>query len=153
MRLGLASSDAVGRPTVCAEVSIWRGASVESCGTGSGIWHNEAGRQMMHVRVNAPVRRDAFAGGWSSVRLGFGFAELEVGPDRPGFDFGDADQPNSSAGPDTSVSVQWLRPLAGGIELVATGTIGVAWIQGAPQLAVPQSEGQPYVAFEVGAGW
>lgn len=153
LRLGLASSDAVGRPTVCGEVVAFRGTSFESCGTGSGIWHNEVGRQMMHVRFNVPLRRDPLAGGWSSVRVGLGFAELEVGPDRPGFDFGEADQPNSSSGPDAAASVQWLKPLGSGIELVATGTVGVAWIQGAPDLRVPQSEGQPYAAFEIGAGW
>lgn len=153
LRIGLASSDAVGRPTVCAEVVVLRGTSFESCGTGSGIWHNEAGRQMMHVRLNIPVRRDALAGGWSSVRIGAGFAELEVGPDRPGFDFGEADQPNSNAGPDASASMQWLKPLGGGVELVATGTVGVAWFQGAPELRVPQAEAQPYAAFEIGAGW
>lgn len=108
---------------------------------------------MMHVRVNAPLRRDALGGGFSTVRLGFGFAELEVGPDRPGFDFGEADQPNSTAGPDASASVQWLKPLGSGVELVATGTVGVAWFRGAPALRDPQAEGQPYVAFEIGAGW
>lgn len=153
LRLGLASSDAVNRPTVCLEVFALWATSVEGCGTGSGILHDEVGRQMAHFRVNVPVRRDAWFGGWSSVRVGVGFAELEVGPDRPGFDFGDPDQPNSVAGPDAAASVQWLRSLGSGVELVATGTVGVAWFSGAGQLQRPQDQAQPYIAFEIGAGW
>lgn len=153
LRVGLASSDAVNRPTVCLEVVALWSTSVEGCGTGSGILHDEVGRQMAHFRLNLPARRDRFAGGWSAVRAGLGFAELEVGPDRPGFDFGDPDQPNSVAGPDAAISVQWIRSLGGGIELVATGTLGVAWFAGADRLIRPQAEAQPYVAFEIGAGW
>lgn len=153
MRVGLASSDEVQRPTVCLEVvAVWR-ASVEGCGTGSGILHDEVGRQIAHFRVNVPVHRLAIARGWSSLRGGLGFAELEVGPDRPGFDFGAPDQPNSVAGPDASVSMQWLRPLGSGVELVATATAGIAWFSRADLLVIPQSSFQPYAAFEIGAGW
>lgn len=151
--MGLASSDEVQRPTVCLEVvALWT-ASVEGCGTGSGILHDEVGRQLAHFRLNVPFRRDAVAGGWSSLRAGVGFAELEVGPDRPGFDFGEPDQPGSTAGPDGSVSMQWMRPLGSGIELVATATVGVAWFSGADRLVIPQDAIQPYAALEIGAGW
>lgn len=153
LRVGLASSDEVQRPTVCLEVVAFRGASIEGCGTGSGILHDEVGRQIAHFRVNVPVYRRAMAGGWSSLRGGLGFAELEVGPDRPGFDFGAPNQPNSVAGPDASLSMQWLRPLGSGVELVATASAGVAWFSRADLLVIPQSAFQPYVAFEIGAGW
>lgn len=149
----MASSDDVRRPTVCLEVVALWSTSIEGCGTGSGILHDEVGRQIAHFRVNIPFRRDALAGGWSAVRAGVGFAELEVGPDRPGFDFGTPDQTGSTAGPDASISLQWLRPLGGGVELVATATVGLAWFSGSDRLVVPQEPFQPYAAFEVGAGW
>ena len=153
LRAGLASSDEVGRPTICLEVVALWGASVEGCGTGSGILHDEAGRQIAHFRLNVPLLTRPIGGGQLALRGGAGFAELEVGDDRPGFDFGEADNVAAVAGPDGAVSVQWLRPVGAGVELVANATTGVAWFSGADQLVVPQRHVQPYVAFELGVGW
>jgi hypothetical protein len=148
LRAGLATSDDVGRPAICLEVVTFLAVSVEGCGTGSGILHDKAGRQIAHFRANVPVLSRGAWGGRFALRGGLGFAELEVGP---GFDFGVAE--NAVAGPDAAVSAQWLRPVGAGIELVANATAGVAWFQGARELVVPQSRFQPYVAFELGVGW
>lgn len=86
VRAGLASSDDVGRPAICLEVVTVFAVSVEGCGTGSGILHDEVGRQIAHFRANVPLVRRRAWGGRLSLRGGLGFAELEVGPDRPGFD-------------------------------------------------------------------
>ncbi len=153
LRIGLASSDQVQRPTVCLEVIAVRAISAEACGTGSGILHSQVGRQIAHFRLNVPLVRRATWGGWGSVRAGAGFAEMEVGEDRPGFDFGEPDQPGSTAGPDGALSIQWMRTIGKGFEVVGTGTIGLAWFSGADRLALPQDRFQPYASFELGVGW
>ncbi len=153
VRAGLASSDDVGRPTICLEVVTVRSISVEGCGTGSGILHDEVGRQIAHFRANLPILTRTRWGGRFALRGGVGFAELEVGDDRPGFDFGDADTPGSVAGPDGSVSVQWLRPVGKGVELVANATLGAAWFSGSRELLIPQDRFQPYASLELGVGW
>lgn len=153
LRAGLASSDDVGRPAICLEVVTVFAVSVEGCGTGSGILHDEVGRQIAHFRANVPLVRRRAWGGQLALRGGIGFAELEVGTDRPGFDFGEANNVAAVAGPDASFSAQWLRPVGGGVELVANATAGAAWFTGARELVVPQDRLQPYVAFELGVGW
>lgn len=153
LRAGLASSDDVDRPTICLEVVAVLTVSVEACGTGSGILHNQVGRQIAHFRLNVPLVRRAIWGGWGNLRAGAGFAELEVGEDRPGFDFGDPDQPGSTAGPDAAVSIQWMRTIGKGVELVGTGTLGLAWFSGADRLVLPQDRFQPYASIELGVGW
>lgn len=154
LRAGLATSDEVQRPVVCLEVvAVWA-TSVEACGTGSGILHDEVGRQIAHFRLNVPFVRRGLLGGWAAVRGGAGFAELEVGEDHPGFRFGDPDPSarGSVAGPDAAISMQWLRPMGAGIELVATATAGLAWFASADELVEPQAHFQPYVSVEVGVG-
>ena len=153
LRAGLASSDAVGRPAICLEVVTVFSVSVEGCGTGSGILHDEVGRQIAHFRANIPLLRRTGWGGQLSLRGGLGFAELEVGADRPGFDFGAANNVAAVAGPDAAFSAQWLRPVGRGVELVANASAGTAWFTGARELVVPQARLQPYVAFELGVGW
>ena len=153
LRAGFASSDTVDRPTICLEVVAVSAVSAEACGTGSGILHDQVGRQLAHFRLNVAVAQRAVQGGWASLRAGAGFAELEVGEDRPGFDFGAPDQPGSTAGPDGAVSLQWMRTIGGGVELVGTGTIGMAWFSGADRLLQPQDALQPYASLELGVGW
>lgn len=153
-RAGFASSDA-GRPTMCLEVvALWH-ASVEGCGTGSGFLYASTGREIAHFRLNMPIARRAAFGGALALRGGAGFAELEVGPDAPGFQFGDPSSGDRGAvaGPDGSISTQWLRPLSGRFQLVTTATVGLAWFAGADRLVVPQGHFQPYASVEVGMAW
>jgi hypothetical protein len=152
-RAGLAS-DQLQRPAMCLEVALWS-ASIEGCGTGSGFLYDAAGRDLAHFRMNVPVTRYSAWGGSAALRAGLGFAELEVGEDRPGFQFGDPApaERGAVAGPDAAMSFQWTRPVGRGFELVGTATAGLAWFASADRLIVPQAHFQPYVSAEIGFGW
>lgn len=155
VRVGGASTDRNGMPTVCVEAHLWRGVGVETCGTGAQVWHEDGGAEMAHFRTHAELLRFATPGaGRLGLRAGFGFAELSVAPDQLGFQFGDPDATRASAaGPEAALSGQWTRPVAGDVDAIATFTIGAAYLQGAPALVLPRSELQPFASFEVGIGW
>jgi hypothetical protein len=155
LRLGNATSDSTGRPVICLDVRIWAGLGVESCGTGQGIIHDQAGTELAHFRATWSVYERATNAGTGRVRGGIGWAELQVGVDHPGFHFGDPDQVDrgSVAGPEASVQGQWLVPLGKGVEAVASVTAGLAMFANADKLVTPQSNVQPFASFELGLGW
>lgn len=154
LRVGGSTGDANGRPSVCAEVAITWGLSVEGCGTGSGILHSDDGGEMAHFRVNKTVWTATVGRGQFRAAGGLGFAELEVGEDRPGFDFGTPDGDRTSvAGAEVAVSARYLAPLGRGFEFIANGSLGLAWFDGARDLVEPQSRAQPFASVEVGVGW
>jgi len=154
LRVGGASTDHNGRPTVCLEVALIAAATVEACGTGSGILHDQPGGEMAHFRGEWSLLRVAAGAGTGRVQLGAGFAELEVGDDRPGFQFGaPGDDRASVAGPEGSVTVDWMRGVGRGFEAIASLTVGTAWFSGAPQLDIPRSRWQPFASLELGVGW
>ena len=155
LRIGGASTDRNGMPTVCGEVRVWGGLGVESCGTGAQLWHDGDGAEMMHLRTTFEVvHRATPGGGRLGLRAGLGFAEVSVAADQLGFQFGAPDATKASAaGPEASVSAQWTRPLAGKAEAIATFTIGSAYVDGAPELVLPRDRVQPFASFEVGVGW
>jgi hypothetical protein len=155
MRIGGATSDDTGRPTICLDVRIIAGFGVESCGTGQAIIHNEAGREMAHFRGTWTFAQTHTARGTGKLRAGAGFAELQVGQDHPGFKFGDPDSVDrgSVAGPEAAFQAQWLVPLGVGVEAVTSVTAGLAYFAEADKLIIPQKELQPFVSFEIGVGW
>lgn len=155
VRVGTASTDRNGAPTVCAEVRVWADLAVESCGTGADLWHNSDGTEMMHVRGTWEVFDRTTRRGRGGVRLGAGFAELSVGDDKLGLQFGDPDNrdPISVAGPEAALSAQWTFPLGKGLEAVGTFTGGVGYFTGAPKLILPREQVQPFASFELGVGW
>lgn len=154
LRIGGASTDRNGMPTVCGEARLWGGLAVEGCGTGAQAWHDEDGAEMMHLRSTFEVVRRPLGGGRLGLRAGVGFAELSVAADQVGFQFGDPDATGASAaGPEASISAQWTRGLAGAVDAVATFTVGSAYIDGAPALVLPREQLQPFASFEVGVGW
>lgn len=154
LRLGSATSDSTSRPTICLDVRIWAGLGVESCGTGQGVIHDQPGTQIAHFRATWSIIERATASGTGRIRGGLGFAELQVGTDRPGFRFGEPDADRGSvAGPEAAVQGQWLVPLAKGFEMIASATIGVAMFANADKLITPQDNVQPFASFEVGLGW
>lgn len=154
LRLGGATSDSTGRPTICLDVRIVHGLGVESCGTGQGVIHDESGTELAHFRATYSLLETTTASGTGRIRGGIGWAELQVGVDRAGFRFGrpDADR-GSVAGPEAAVQGQWLVPLGKGVEAVASLTAGVAVFARADELVVPQQNVQPFASFEVGLGW
>ena len=155
LRLGNATSDSTGRPTICVDVRVWRGLGVESCGTGQGVIHDEPGHELAHFRATWSLMERAFTAGTARLRAGAGFAELQVGVDHPGFHFGDPDKQErgSVAGPEGAVQGQFLVPLGKGIEAIASFTAGVAVFANADKLIQPQSNVQPFVSAEIGVGW
>jgi hypothetical protein len=155
LRLGSATSDSTGRPTICVDVSVIRGFGVESCGTGQGIIHDESGTELAHFRATYTLATHATASGTGRLRGGLGWAELQVGVDHPGFHFGDPDsvERGSVAGPEAALQAQWLVPLKANLEAVISLTGGVAVFAKADELIVPQSNVQPFVSAEIGLGW
>jgi hypothetical protein len=115
LRIGGASTDRNGMPTVCGEVRVWGGLGVESCGTGAQLWHDGDGAEMMHLRTTFEVvHRATPGGGRLGLRAGVGFAEVSVAADQLGFQFGAPDATKASAaGPEASVSAQWTRRAGG----------------------------------------
>jgi hypothetical protein len=154
LRVGGASTDTTGVPTICMEVRAVARLSVEGCGTGSGFLHSQSGGEMAHFRAKWQVLGRVAGGGKLRLHGGVGFAELQLDADRPGFDFG---SPRGSrietAGPEGSLSLSWLRPMGAGWELIANTTGGLAWLPYADELAAPQDRAQPFVSFELGVGW
>ncbi len=154
LRVGASSSELNGRPTICMDVKIALGFDVESCGTGQAIIHNDPGQEMAHFRVNYAWLSRSVGKGTLLGRAGVGFAEMQVGKDNPGFVFGkpDADR-GSLAGPETSLSAQWLVPMYKSLDFVVTGTAGVAYFANAKQLVIGQNEVQGFVSIDAGLGW
>lgn len=154
LRLGSATTDSTGRPTICLDVSIVRGFGVESCGTGQGVIHDETGAELAHFRATYTLVSRRTNSGTGRLRAGLGFAELQVGIDRAGFRFDEPDvERGSVAGPEAAVQGQWLVPLGKGVEAIASFTAGAAAFASADQLVVPKSNVQPFASFELGIGW
>lgn len=154
LRVGGASTDTTGIPTICMEVrAVWR-LSVEGCGTGSGFLHSQSGGEMAHFRAKWQVVGQVVGGGQLRLHGGVGFAELQLDADQPGFDFG---RPEGSrietAGAEGSLSLSWLRPMGAGWELIANATGGMAWLPHADELVAPQARAQPFLSLELGVGW
>lgn len=153
LRLGVASSDDNGRPAVCLEVRAVLQLSIEGCGTGSGILHDSAGGELAHFRAKWAVDRRTLRGGVLQTQLGIGLAELQVDADQAGFVINPDPGGVEAVGPEASVGVQWMRALAGGWEIVMNANAGLSWIPGASDLRGQPSSQQPFVGFEIGAGW
>lgn len=155
LRVGGATTDSTGNPTICLDVRVWSALSIESCGTGQAIIHNDPGTEMAHFRATWTVFEGATTTGTGKLRAGAGFAELQVGVDHPGFSFGEPDRVDrgSVAGPEAVLQAQYLVPLGAGVEAVASATGGVAVFAQADKLIVPKDSVQPFIAFEIGVGW
>jgi hypothetical protein len=155
VRIGSSTSDDTGRPTLCVDVRIVSGFGLESCGTGQALIHNDDGREMAHFRGTWTLVTRHTGRGTGKLRAGAGFAELQVGRDHPGFDFGSPHtiDRGAVAGPEAVVQGQWLLPLGKGVEAVASFTAGAAAFAKADELVIPQRAIQPFVSFELGLGW
>lgn len=154
LRVGTASTDQNGRPTICVDVRVVGRFGVETCGTGQAVIHNEPGAEMAHFRAIYSFADRALWKGTLHARGGLGFAEMQVGIDHPGFQFGgpDADR-GSAAGPEASLSAQWLLPLYKDLDFVVTGTAGLAYFSGARDLVIEKNELQGFASIEAGIGW
>lgn len=154
VRFGRSSADTDGRPSICVDVRVYWRFGVETCGTGQAIIHNDPGQEMMHLRANYTIADRSLWKGTLNARGGIGFAEMQIGPDDPGFSFNHAAaNGNSTAGPEAAVSAQWLLPLYKQVDFVMTATAGLAYFAGAPELSSSKTELQGFASLEAGIGW
>lgn len=154
LRVGGATSDDLGLPVVCVDVRLVAGLGVESCGTGAELWQHDDARQMAHLRATWQAHEGGLPGGRGRLRGGLGLAELQIGADTPGLEFGTpAGDRTAVAGPEAVVQGVYVVPLGRGFEGLATATVGAAYFAHARDLAAPQRELQPFVSIELGLGW
>lgn len=153
VRGGMATTNEAGIAEVCFEGSPLKFLTVESCGTGAGLWRDDQGRQMMHVRVELQPYRFVVGGVALDPQLGVGFAEMQIGEDEPGFRFDGASGKMDTSGPELTLSLSAKVPLQLDLELIAELTSGLAYFAHAPDLAVPQAELQPFTSLTLGLGF
>lgn len=154
MRGGATTGSSNRRPELCLEVSPIALLSVEACGTGSGFLHTDPEPEIAHFRAKATFFSKRLSFGVIDARGGLGFAELQIGEDGPGFDFGGTG-PNrtETAGPEAGVFLRAMLPVAVGIELVAELSLGAAYFAHAPNLIQPMRPLQALAALNVGIGF
>ena len=155
LRGGAGSAGESGRPVICMQISATSRLSVESCGTGSGFLHDDPSPEIAHFRLKWATHQWDIPNGRIDLQAGLGFAELQMGEDVPGFSFGGPDGADyaSTAGPEASLSLQWLYPLEMGIELIGDATFGAAWFNYAPELIIPREKFAPFGEISAGVGW
>jgi hypothetical protein len=152
LRVGAGTSS--GKMVLCGEVEPLERLSLEACGTGSELLHQEHPREISHYRMKYRLASWKTEIGWLQPRVGLGFAELQVGEDDVGFDFGGVGpRGTSTSGPEASFGLRALYPLGAGIELVGELNLGAAWFRFAPDLTTPLSAFQPTAAVSFGVGW
>lgn len=152
-RGGLATTNEAGVPEVCLEGAPFKFLTLETCGTGAGIWRDNSGTQMAHLRVELQPYRFVLAGVALDPQVGVGFAELQVGEDDPGFRFADASGKFDTSGPELSLSLQAKIPFRFDLELIGELSSGVAYFPNAPDLAIPKDELQPFAGVSLGLGF
>ncbi len=152
LRVGASAVADYERASICLEVAVWRKLTVEGCGNGSGFLHQGDGGELAHFRAKWGLWEDQVAKGTLVAQAGVGFAELQVGRDDPGFEFGDPTGA-SAAGAEGAFTMQYYAPVGSGFEFIASSAIGMAYIRGADKLPTAPSKNQPFASFELGIGW
>lgn len=153
LRGGAATSNEAGMPEVCMEGSPLKWLTLETCGTGAGIWRDDGGRQMMHLRLELQPYRFVVGGVALDPQIGVGFSEMQIGADEPGFRFDSANGKMDTSGPEMSLSLQAKVPLQLDLEFVGELTTGMAYFANADELAAPQNELQPFAGVSLGLGF
>lgn len=154
LRGGASSANLNGRPEVCMEGTPWAPLSVESCGTGNGLWHHDSGTEMAHLRVKLQLFALRSGPLVFQYGVGAGMAELQVAADDPGFKFGGTGPRQAeTAGAEGSLFLRAVYPLSNSFELVGDLQTGSAYLPYAPELSVPKSVWQPFVGLTVGFGY
>jgi hypothetical protein len=152
-RAGL-PSDPNTPPVLCAELAPVSWLSVEGCGNGSGFLHEQPIPELAHFRAKLRLYQVQRGAARIEPLLGIGYAELQLGADDAGFDFGAVNENQlSTAGPELSAGLR-LRYLVGK-RLEAVGELSAqgAYLLHAPELAQPQSAFQPSFGVTFGIGF
>ena len=152
LRIGAATSSK--RPEICLELTPIERLGIEACGTGSGFLHRDPEPEIAHFRGKFQLTSFKTDIGWIQPRLGFGFAEMQIGEDGPGFHFGGVGPLGTeTAGPELGLSIRALWPVWSGFELIGELGVNAAWFPNAPKLNRPQSPFQPSANFTLGVGF
>lgn len=155
-RAGVGSNSSASHPIMCLELAAPAVFALEACGSGRGFLYNQPGRELSHFHSKWKIKHFRVERQWLIPELALGFAELEVGHDRPGFRFSRNNlnaQKTSAAGPELATSLKWLQVLPKNFEVLGTLAGGLAWIPAAPVLISTPSMWQPFVGLSLGFGW
>lgn len=154
LRIGAATSDPEGHPSLCLEASPLSFLSLEGCGTGSGMLHHSTASELAHFRTKWRLARVKTGRGWFLPHLGVGFAELQVGDDDPGFDFeGSGREGRETAGGEAGLGLKYLVAMPRGTEFIAEAGVSAAYLPHAPDLARPADPWQVTASFTAGFGF
>lgn len=153
-RTGYSSGTMNGRPDLCLELAPVAFVSIEGCGTGSGFLHNDPEPELAHFAAKLRIASVRTRIGWVEPQVGLGFAELQVGKDDPGFQFGGVG-PNGveTAGAELSLAARLLIPVGRGFEVIADLRLSLAYLPYAPDLVVPKDSLLPSIGASVGVGF
>lgn len=157
LRVGVDRLDDLTHPYLCAQGLPTGWLAVEACGTGAGFLHHDDAPDMAHFRAKGKVL-DLGEGRLNATLMpGLGFAEVQRTADRPGFQFGQAQEPDpiEAAGAEASLSLQgryWVDP---GARTYVTGVIdgGAALIPAAPDVFGRGGPVVPFASVTVGFGF
>ena len=152
-RMGYSSGTTNGKPTLCLEGILNHSLSIESCGTGYGFVHHNPGIDLVHFRGKWAVLNKNYGSSQILGQFGVGFAEVQVADDALGFHFTGTGAGVETAGPELSSSAQWILNLGKHTEVVTDLNAGVAVLQHAPELIVPQPQIFPFCELSIGLGW
>jgi hypothetical protein len=153
LRVGAQSID--GRhPYLCGEGNPLKWLSIEACGNGSGILHQNPGFDMAHFRTRVRALNHDTGRADISMLVGVGFAEVQSTTDQAGFRFGQVEEGAvEAAGAEGSLSVKGRFYTTPGTYLVADINAGAAVIPGAPQVFGRGGPVVPFAAATVGLGF
>lgn len=141
-------------PEICVEGSPLRFLAFEMCGTGSGFLHQDPAPEIAHFRGKYLFRAMQLRSVWLQPAIEAGFAELQVGQDGSGFQFGGTGVDGvETAGPELGFGLKALIPTGDLFELVGELNVSGAWFPHAPELVVPMSSFQPTATFTLGVGF
>jgi hypothetical protein len=151
LRVGPSTGSQNHRPEICLEAAPLAALSFEACGTGSGFLHHEPEPEIAHFRSELRIMSWQVPAGWLELSGAAGFAELQIGEDSHGFHFSGTDPRRiETAGPEIAASARFTLSLSRSIELVGKTTLGLAWMEHAPDLIVPQPKLQPDLNLTLG---
>ncbi|WP_373049606.1 hypothetical protein [Vulgatibacter sp.] len=154
LRIGGAVGGGDGRPEICGEFAPLDFLSIEGCGSGAGILHDEAVNEASHYRVKLRLLRFDAGPLLLEPVVGVGMIELQVGKDDVGFRFEDVGPRGvETAGVEAMGGLRALFPVGAGFELVGELALGVGYTPEAPQLVLPQPEMPVFGAMTVGLGF
>ncbi len=152
-RMGASSATSNGQPTLCLEGTASSRWSVETCGTGYGFLHQNAGIDFVHLRGKVELFNRTVGKVQIRNAVGAGMAEVQTAGDQLGFQFTSARNGVETAGPELSTSTQWLLPVGQHSELVVDANLGAAYFHHGSALILPQPRFFPFMEVSVGFGW